>query len=139
MKNPSLRASLLAAFIAFTAGCGASTPPAETAHGEHADGEKREHHKLAGAAHEFHEVLAPLWHAEKGAAREAKVCDAVPAFEERGAGVAKESPDAASQGLVTAVGELKTECAKPAGGRADFDAKFAGVHDAFHKVIEGKH
>lgn len=146
----SLRASLLAFFASTALACGASTPPAAGPADEHAehhgDHKGGGHPKLTGAAHEFHETLAPLWHAPKGPEREVKVCDAVPTFEQRAADVLKEAPEGgdaaartAAQGLVTSVGDLKTECAKPVGGRTDFDAKLSTMHDAFHKVAEAKH
>jgi len=160
MLSTPIRSSFILALVSaglFVLGCGPSAPPAETAHGEHGEhaehkgehGEHGEHAKLSGAAHEFHEVLAPLWHADKSPEREAKTCEAIPTFEQRAAAVDKDVPEAAradeaayhtaAQGLVTAVGDLKTECAKPAGGRADFEAKFMAVHEAFHKVIERAH
>ncbi len=152
MISTLVRSSFLLAILSaglFALGCGSSTPPAEHAgeheHGEHEHGE---HAKLTGAAHEFHEVLAPLWHAEKSPERAKKTCDAVPTFEQHAAAVDKEVPaDAAraaaahtaAQGLIAAVGELKAECAKPEAGRADFEAKFGAVHEAFHKVMESAH
>ncbi len=146
----SLRSSFVALFASAALGCGASTPPPADAHNSHGDqhGDHKGggHAKLTGAAHEFHEVLAPLWHAAKSPEREVKVCDASATFEQRAADVLKEAPEGgdaaartAAQGLVTAVGDLKTECTKAAGGRADFDAKFTAVHEAFHKIVESKH
>lgn len=161
MITTSLRSSFLVAIASaglFALGCGASTPHAEHAgehkHGEpghehsdkHEPGEKHEHPKLAGAMDEFHEALAPLWHADKSPERTKKTCDAVPTFEARGGAVDKDAPaDAArapayhtaAQGLLTAVAELKAECVKPE--RPDFEAKFKGVHEAFHKVMESTH
>lgn len=148
--------------------CGPSTPAAETPaeHGEHGEhhgehhehgghGEHGEHHghesegehaKLTGSVAAFHEVLAPLWHADKGPAREKKTCEAVPTFEQRAAAVDGEVPEAAkadaagwhsaAQALAKSVGDLKAECGKPEGGRADFEAKFHGVHEAFHGIAE---
>jgi hypothetical protein len=168
MISTLVRSSSILAIVSaglFALGCGPSTPPAEHVeahehgeHGEHAKhehgehghehGEHGEHPKLAGAMHEFHEVLAPLWHAEKSPERAKKTCEAVPTFEQRAAAVDKEAPadaarasahHAAAQGLIAAVGELKTECAKPEAGRADFEAKFKAMHEAFHKVMESGH
>lgn len=157
MNSTSLRASFLVAIASaglFALGCGPATPPAEHAgeHGEHAekhDHEHGEHPKMAGAMHEFHEVLAPLWHADKSPERTKKTCEAVATFETRAAAVDKDVPEkaraaepayhTAAQGLIAAVGELKTECAKPEAGRADFEAKFMAMHEAFHKVMESAH
>ncbi len=158
MISTLVRSSCILAIVSaglLALGCGASTPPAEHAgehehgeHGEHAKHEhgehgKGEHPKLTGAMHELHEVLAPLWHAEKSPERTKKTCEAVATFEKYAAAVDKDAPaDAAAhhtaaQGLVASVGELKTECAKPE--RADFEAKFKAMHEAFHKVMESAH
>jgi hypothetical protein len=157
MTSISLRASVLVAFASaalFALGCGPATPAAEHAehehgeHGEHGeDHEHGEHPKMTGAVHEFHEVLGPLWHADKSPERTKKTCDAIPAFEQRAAAVDKDVPESAraaepayhavAQGLIAAVGDLKAECAKPE--RADFEAKFMAVHKAFHAVMEGAH
>jgi len=138
----NLRAAFVAVVSTVAVGCGHSNPPAVAAHDEHGEhGEhKGDHPKLTGAPHAFHETLAPLWHAAKGPDREQKTCDAVPTFEQRAADVQKESGDGdvAARALVASVADLKTECAKPAGSRTDFEAKLAGVHDAFHKVVEAK-
>ena len=70
------------AAAATTAACGGNSPdPATPApnlekggehvgHGDHEHGGKGEHHgKLPPPVHEFHEVMGPLWHMEKGAER----------------------------------------------------------------------
>lgn len=175
MSSKSRAASLLVAFAAaglFALGCGSSTPAAEHVEhtGEHADhehgehehgdhehgdhehaehGEHGDHPKMTGAVHEFHEVLGPLWHADKSPERTKKTCEAIPAFEQRAAAVDKDVPAAprasepayhtAAAGLIAAVGDLKIECAKPEAGRADFEAKFMAVHKAFHAVMESAH
>lgn len=160
MKSTSLRASLLVALASaaiFALGCGSSTPGPEHAgehadreHGEHGEkGEHGEHPKMAGAMHEFHEVLGPLWHADKSPERAKKTCEAIPAFEQRALAVDKDVPEsaraaepayhAAAQGLIAAVGDLKIECARPEAGRADFEAKLMAVHKAFHHVMESAH
>lgn len=157
MKRSSLVFALVSASL-WALGCGPAAPPPPAAaglgephgghHGEHGGhhGEHRDHPKLTGAAHEFHEVLAPLWHAEKSPEREKKTCEAIPAFEQRGAALDSHVPEAASgneaayhgavEGLLKAVGELKAECGKAEGSRGDFEAKFHALHEAFHKVIE---
>src|SRR4051812_8109060 len=114
MKLTSLSASLLAAIASaglFALGCGSSTPAAEHAeeheqaehgekgeheHGEKGEhergekGEKGEHPKMVGAVRDFHEVLGPLWHADKSPERAKKTCEAIPAFEQRAAAVDKD-------------------------------------------------
>ena len=157
MKTTSIFSSHVLTFVAvgvcslLVGGCGGSTPPAEGAHGHHEHGEHGEHgeHKhpeMTGAVREMHDVLSPLWHAAKSPEREIKTCEAIPTFVQRAGAIDKNVPEsakaketayrAAAQGLVTAVGGLEAECAKPAGGRAEFDAKFHEVHEAFHKVLE---
>ena len=152
MNSTSRCASFLVVIASaslFALGCGPATPAAEHAHGEHAHGEHGEHPKMVGAMHEFHEVLAPLWHADKSPERTKKTCDAVATFETRAAAVDKDVPESAratepayhtaALGLIAAVGGLKAECAKPEAGRADFEAKFQAVHEAFHRVMESAH
>jgi hypothetical protein len=78
------------------------------------------------AIDDFHEVLAPLWHAAESPERTEETCAAVPAMEARAQAIG----DAL---LVEAVHALGAECA---GGRADFQAKFSTVHDAFHAAME---
>lgn len=162
MTSTTNRSSLVFALVSaalWALGCGpaappvAAPPPAAAAPGEHHGGhhdghhgEHREHPKLTGAAHDFHEVLSPLWHADKSPEREKKTCEAIPAFEQRGAALDSHVPEAAAgneagyhaavEGLVKAVGELKAECGKAEGARGDFEAKFHALHEAFHKVIE---
>src|SRR5262245_612117 len=115
-------------------GCGAPAarvdmPIEERAYEGHdrEEHEQGKHPEMSGALREMHDVLAPIWHAEKGPDREVKACDAAPKFEEQSAAIDKETPEkprsdeagfhAAAQALIKAAGEFKTECAKPAGGR----------------------
>ncbi len=70
------------------AGCGGSSAPAAGAH-EHHEGHEHgghdghEHPEMTGPMREMHDVLAPLWHAEKSPERENKTCEAVPTFTQR--------------------------------------------------------
>jgi hypothetical protein len=91
---------------------------------------------------QFHDHLAPLWHAPEGDERTSDTCAhagelhaAAQAIVDAGAphGAAADYLDQASA-LVTACAALHTECESPA--RADFAAKFAAVHTAFHAVAE---
>ncbi len=156
MKTTSTFSANILGFVAvgvcsLLVGCAGAKPPADGAHGHHEHGEHgehgaHEHPEMTGALREMHDVLAPLWHAPKGPERETKTCEAIPTFVQRAGAIDKNVPEsarakeaayrAAAQGLVTAVGSLETECAKPSGGRAEFDAKFHDVHEAFHKVME---
>lgn len=119
--------------------CGGSKEPAATGgeHHEHGKehgkehGEHGEHHKeeskLPPAVREFHQVLAPLWHAEKGPDRVASTCAKAPTLKEK----ATATGDAA---LIAATTELVAECAKD--GRPQFDARFTAVHEKFHALAE---
>ena len=115
--------------------CGGSKEPAATGgeHHEHCKGhgEQGEHHKeeskLTPAVREFHQVLAPLWHAEKGPDRVTNTCAKAPTLKEK----ATATGDAA---LIAATSELVVECGKE--GRPQFDARFTAVHEKFHALAE---
>ena len=103
---------------------------------KHGEGEKH-HKKLAdGPVKDFHDVMAPVFHMEKGAARVEKTCAAVPAMKERAAALVSaatpEGKDHAAA-LSTSVGELETACG---GDKATVEAKLETAHDAFHKVMD---
>lgn len=112
-------------------------------HGEH--GEGGEHGHAPGPVSDFHAVLSPLWHAERGAARTDGACAAVADFRAKAqaiqSGAVPEPARAdeagyrqAAAGLVAAVDALGTACGEA--GRASFDARFEAVHVAFHGVAE---
>ena len=97
-------------------------------HGE--KGEKGEHHKdLAPPVKAFHEVLAPLWHMEKGADRTAKTCAQTSALREKATGTGDKE-------LIAATTSLAAECEKE--GKPEFDARFSAVHERFHALAEAK-
>ena len=91
----------------------------------------------------FHDILSPLWHAEKGAARTKDTCNAVPqlAFEADAIGKAVPPREAnadtwtnATRALVAAVDDLKKVCESVQ--EAHFEKSFEAVHNAFHQVME---
>ena len=100
--------------------CGGAQHPEHEEHAEH-------HGDMSPAVHDFHETLAPLWHAPKGPDRVTKTCDNAATLQSK----AKATNDA---GLVSATDALAAECAKD--GRPDFEAKFSAVHESFHKLAE---
>jgi hypothetical protein len=113
-------------------------------HGEH--GEHEEHHEAHGPAGEFHDVLAPIWHSDTGAARTEKACEATKTMRARAAAVVAAPPPegakaddykAAAKGLSDAVDALSAACGAP--DRPEVDAQLSAVHDAFHKVAEMEH
>ncbi|GMV17693.1 MAG: hypothetical protein HS104_32245 [Polyangiaceae bacterium] len=119
--------------------CGGS-PPAESPpsghhhgahHGEgqgHGHGHGAEHKdpdKLSPELKDFHAVLSPLWHMDKGPGRADKTCAEVAKLQEKADG----TKDAELTAAVKALGD---ECAKE--GRAEFDARFTAVHERFHAL-----
>lgn len=106
-------------------------------------GEKKDDHGIKGPVGDFHGVLSPVYHMNKGADRVTKACDQVAAMKEKAAAVeAGAAPEgakaddykAAAKTLSSAVEGFGAACA--AAGRADVDAKLEALHDAFHKLIE---
>jgi len=118
--------------------CGSSPPApatAATTSGASSQPGQREGHKqhhedhgdLPAPVRAFHDELAPLWHAEKGAERTKNTCDKAAALRDKA--TATNDKD-----LVEATSALVSECAKD--GRPDFEAKFAAVHKQFHKLAK---
>jgi hypothetical protein len=133
------------------AGCGGSKPtnePLEAAR------DSQKHDTPAGkqpggtaamppAITAFHDVLAPRWHAEKGAKRMADTCSAIPELRASAdaivAAPAPEGRDAAAwstggKQLADAVGALDAPC--KASDAAAFETAFHDVHERFHGVME---
>src|SRR5205085_11939718 len=91
----------------------------------------------------FHDVLAPRWHAERGAKRMADTCAAVPDLRTRAEAIAKATPperaepadwkDNARQ-LGEAVTALGATC--QASDADKFEPAFTAVHERFHAVLE---
>jgi len=137
-------------------GCGGSKEPAHDAshegeeHGEHAEGEKHEGHeeghkggehhpKMEGAIKSFHDVLAPVYHADKGPGRVEKACAATASMKEEAGKVAAEPKgDAAawktdSDTLKKTVDDLEAACK---GDKAGVEPALEKLHDAFHALME---
>jgi hypothetical protein len=106
---------------------------------------KEEHGDLPPAVHAFHELLAPLWHADPGDQRTNDTCAKLEDMRQRAADIVVAEPPAAASAdqagyrdaasaLVHAVVELGDACS--ADGRAGFTERFAAVHDSFHAVME---
>jgi hypothetical protein len=136
-------------------GCGGSKAPAHDAshESEHAEGEKHEgghghgheeggehhHPKMEGAIKSFHDVLAPVYHAEKGPGRVDKACAATGSMKDEAAKVAAEPKgDAAAwktdaDTLTKTVGDLDAACK---GDKAGVEPALEKVHDAFHALME---
>jgi hypothetical protein len=134
----------IAPLFAISIACGGSTPPASAPHehAEHEHGQEEEHHgNLPKEVREFHDLLAPLWHAEKGPERVTKTCAqarALHAAAIEAAGARDKANDASwkAEGgaLVDATAALAAECDKE--GRPQFEARLSDVHEHFHKLVE---
>ncbi len=123
----------------------ASTPSSAPAAGEQAAKSEGDdgHHRLTPELKGFHDLLSPLWHADKGEARRADTCKAVPDFKTRAAAVKAAAPPAsvdpagwtaAGSDLEGAVAGLETACA--GSDPAAFDTAFEAVHTRFHHAME---
>ena len=140
-----LTSSLLAFMFGFACGGAAVAPerpsdPPGHGVGEHHDMETEHHGVGVAEIDSFHATLAPIWHSDPGDARTQRACDAVPHMKEQATAIVgrARADHAGWEGdgtaLVAAVGKLGDACAVTA--RPDFDAAFAGVHDAYHALME---
>lgn len=110
-------------------------------HGGHHEG--KGHHKhppMSPAVKSFHDVLSPVFHMEKGAARAEKTCGVTADMKEKSKAVTAEATDDAEKAraakLDASLLELEKACA--AAGRPAAEAELEKVHDAFHAVMEKK-
>jgi hypothetical protein len=141
--NEMIRTLMLALVI--SVGCGGkdkAAPGTTPAAGGHAEHEGGEHAGMSPEMTRFHDLLRPLWHAEKGEARVKNTCDATPQFHTESDAVARATPPdsanadtwtAGTRALVGAVGELTTVCKGT--DSAAFEAALGKVHDAFHALM----
>lgn len=135
--------------LVISAGCGGKDKPApattptmaQGAHDEHEEG--GEHAGMSPEMTRFHELLRPLWHADKGPARMKNTCDAVPQLRTESDAIGKATPPepanadtwtAGTRALVANVSELTTACKGT--DNAAFETAFGKVHDAFHALME---
>lgn len=137
MKANLIKLSIAAGVYLFVAaGCGSSQKPDgdhhdKDHHDKDHDGEhKGEHHRaMTPEVKSFHEVLKPVYHADKGPGRVEQTCSASASLSEKAGPVANEA-------LTQSVADLATACG--AEGRAEVEAKLEIVHDAFHAVMDKK-
>ncbi len=135
-SNAFLIRSASLAFVISTSVACASSPPSgaaspQTTGSEHAHGHDHahEHAGVSPVLHDFHEVIAPVWHTPEGIARVEKTCSNVKALREK----ASAAGDAE---LVAAAAALEPACAKE--GRPEVEAKLATLHNRFHALSEKK-
>jgi hypothetical protein len=135
MKSNHLAVLLSSAF--FAAACGGATPATPTTPtggeaGEHRhDGSGGEHHHDDSAqpapVRAFHDVLAPLWHTDKGPDRVTKTCAQ--------ASTLKAKADATGdKELIAATTALAAECEKK--DRPEFEARLVTVHERYHALAK---
>ena len=147
MTKRTLHAFLGILFLA-TVGCGSGQPatatPATATQAEPAH-HGEQHPGMNGPVHDFHEVLAPLWHAPDGAERTVATCEGTSRLASGAAAiVAGEVPEAArgdaagwkadAAALAASIDALAKLCAEE--GRPGFGAGFGVVHEGFHKLID---
>ncbi len=141
-----LRLTTPVLFVALAfAGCSkadraATTPPVEAAD---APGTHEHDHDFSGAVVAFHDTMAPLWHAEAGDTRTTDTCAAMDDLIVKAEAIEGEpAPDtvtddeawqAASRDLTAAARVLAVTCNDTP---AEFDATFAGLHEAFHALVK---
>jgi len=133
-----LRKTILALAIA---ACGRDAPaPAPAPAPEHHEMEMA---NMPPELARFHDVLAPRWHAAKGAQRTADTCNALGEFRAKLAAVANApapaatSADAWTSGgkrLGDAIDALAAACATS--DAAKFETAFEQVHERFHDLLD---
>jgi hypothetical protein len=124
-----------------------STTTSEPTGGSDMNKEMAEHHaemaKMPPEIGQFHEVLAPRWHAEKGPQRMKDTCAALPEFHAGADALAKATPPttanadrwtASTRQLTDAVTGLDDTC--KANDATKFETAFEKVHVSFHGVME---
>lgn len=116
-RHTSLLAALLAACAIGSTGAAAQNGPAH------------HHHRFAPDVEAFHGVLAPLWHAPHGTARNADTCRQADRMIELAQAI--RSVDAGR--LQTSLGALKERCTASKGG---IETAFHEVHEEFHRLLE---
>lgn len=139
--------------LLFAAACGGKSAPAT--HTDHEGsgsgsaaqgpmmGHKGEHDDMSPELRKFADILAPLWHAEKGDKRAAAGCAAVPDLTAAADAIGKATPPPSAnadewtkgtRGLVDSVAGLGVACKED--DTFGFDAALSKVHDAFHHLME---
>lgn len=87
------------------------------------------HHQFPKDVDAFHGVLAPVWHAAPGKARNRNACSQAGQMER----LANDIRSTDASGLQAGVAVLKKKCR---GGKGDVAAALFDVHEEFHRLIE---
>lgn len=91
--------------------------------------EHTHHHQFPKDVDAFHGVLAPLWHAAPGKARNRNACRQAGQMER----LAKDIRSTDASGLQVGVAALQKICRARKGG---VEGALFGVHEEFHRLIE---
>lgn len=89
------------------------------------------HHQFPKDIDAFHSVLAPVWHAAPGKARNRNVCNKVSQMER----LSKDIGSTDASALQASVATLKKQCQTRKG---DVEGALFDVHEEFHHLIEPK-
>lgn len=103
------------------------------------ESKEESHPELTAEMHDFHDVLAPLWHS-KTPDRQDRTCENAGRMLSLGEkiqdapnpGAEQAAWEEAVKTLMVSIVKLMDEC--KSGG--DFEANFGAVHDAFHGLME---
>jgi hypothetical protein len=130
-------------------GCASSTPRAAegttaATHPENSGGgHGHRHHDFPAPVTAYHDVLAPLWHSDPGAARDARTCEQAVTLGERASAVQampvpERAQEAAWRSAVTQIVTTTTALGAACGAtpRGDIAAALGAVHTAFHSLLE---
>jgi hypothetical protein len=141
--------TLTLALLLISVGCGGkdksapATTPIAHEHAAHEGGEGGEHAGMTAEMTRFHDLMRPLWHADKGPTRMTGACDAIPQFKTESDAIAVATPPepanadtwtAGTRALVAAVNDLEAAC--KGSDNAAFETAFGKLHDAFHALME---
>ncbi|NTV68656.1 MAG: hypothetical protein HGA71_00780 [Azonexaceae bacterium] len=89
------------------------------------------HHHMARDVDAFHAVLAPVWHARPGPERSRNACAKAPEM----AALAGKIRSTDASALNASMSVLSKVCQD---GKGEIDASLFDVHEAFHRLIDGK-
>ena len=94
-------------------------------------GEEKHTHSFSKDIEIFHDVLAPLWHAQAGQERSQNICEQASKLDQ----VAREIHSGDAGELLKSIDTLMAQCRS---NQSNIDGTFAHVHDAFHHLVEHK-
>lgn len=89
------------------------------------------HHQFPKDVDAFHGVLAPVWHAARGKARNQNACSKAGQMES----LAKDISSTDVTALQTSIAALMKQCQAKKG---DVEGALFDVHEEFHRLIEPK-